>query len=362
MLTQVYATGLYFPYIVSYLLCIYAVRKENSFPLVFPLVSIIGINLSADYILIGEHHVMVLLSWPILLLLLRKEPLNWLDGWLLWILLAVFSRTYETSIIPAVIFSAISVVKLYKARQNKKQVIIYSISLFLSFLTLPISLYFILNPVSESNKSGFISGILRIRLYKAALVSASFAFFSTIGLIYRKNSLILVSLFPMTLYVYLLLFRTRGLTARESFDSRTLSLTLLPLLLICTVVSCYYNIKSNKTSTRILVLFVLLMAIGNFRFAGNWKDFRQQVIDIVSTNKGYIPIEETIVRYTYESWVWNNSSLGVVWSYPCVRSILLNMPNIGWEPFDPHKELILKNYVSYDVFFSGVDDNITTCN
>ncbi|MEL4896625.1 hypothetical protein [Crocosphaera sp. Alani8] len=304
---------------------------------------------------------MVLLSWPILLLLLRKEPLNWLDGWLLWILLLLFSRTYETSIIPTVIFSAISVVKLYKARQSKKQVIIYSISLFVSLAALSIGLYFIIDPRSASNKSGFSSSILNLRVYKGALVSASFVFLSTIGLICRKNSFILVSLFPMTLYAYIILFSERGLTAINSFSSRTLSLTLLPFLLICTVVACYCNIKSNKISTRIFVLFVLIMVIGNLRFASDWNNFRQQFIGMVTTKKGYIPIEETIIKHSPDRWLWNNSNLGIVWSYRCVRAIVLNNPRIKWEPFNPRQELILKNYVSYDPFFSHVDNDIKIC-
>lgn len=126
LLSKLFAIGLYFPYIASFALCIYAIRRENSLLLVFPLISIVGINLPGDYILIGEHHVMVLLSWPILLLSLRKEPLTWSDGGLLWLLLALFSRTYEAATIPAVIFSTIFVIRLSRTRQNKRQIVIYT--------------------------------------------------------------------------------------------------------------------------------------------------------------------------------------------------------------------------------------------
>lgn len=361
LLSDFYAIGLYFPYIASYLLCIYAVRRENHFLLVFPLVSIVGINLSADYILVGEHHVMTLLSWPILLLLLRKEPLTWLDGWLLWMLLILFSLSYETSIIPAIIFSAILGLKLYQKRQISKQTIIDGIALLLSFVVFSIALYAIVDPRSESNKSNFASSVLGILGNKSALVAASFAFFSTIGPVCRKKSLILVSLFPIAIYVGVLLLTSHGVSASESFNSRTLSLSLLPFLLVCAIVSRYGNTKPNKVSTGMLVLFVLVMVIGNLRFSTDWKNFRNQVIEIVTTESGYIPIEETAVQGSPYRWIWNNPQLGIVLSYPCVEAVLLNSSDIKWQAFNPREELILKRYVGYDAFFSRVDNNITVC-
>ncbi|MGB3296062.1 MAG: hypothetical protein WBB01_24015 [Phormidesmis sp.] len=361
LLSGFYAVGLYFPYIASYLLCIYAVRRENSFLLVFPLVSILGINLSADYILIGEHHVMTLLSWPILLLLLRKEPLNWLDGWLLWMLLIFFSLSYEAAVIPAIIFSAILGLKLYKRRRIRKQIIIDGIALLLSFAVFAVALYVIVNPRSESNKSNFISATLGILGNKGALVAASFAFFSTLGLLCGQKPIILASLLPITLYGYVLLSNSHGPSASESFNSRTLSLSLLPFLLICAIVSHYCNIKPNRASTRMLVLFVMIMVIGNLRFSGDWKNFRNQVTEIVTVEGGYIPIEETAIQDSPYRWSWNNSQLGIVLSYPCVKAVLLNDPETKWQPFNPREELILKRYVSYDTFFSRVDNDIAVC-
>lgn len=361
LLSKLYAIGLFFPYIASFALCIYAIRRENSLLLGFPLISIVGINLPGDYILIGEHHVMVLLSWPILLFSLRKEPLTWLDGWLLWTLLALFSRTYEAAAIPAIIFSTIFVVRLLQARQNKRQTVIYSISLLLSVLALAIALYYILNPRDPSNKSSFISEIVVLLKNKAALVAASFAFFWTIGLIYRKTSLILISLFPVIAYGCFLLLSSHGLTAGQSFASRTLSLSLLPFLLICAIVSSYFNIRLNRTSSRIFISFILIMVLGNLRFSGDWYNFRSQVVDIVTTNKGYIPIEETVIKDSPYRWSWNNPELGLIFSYPCVNAILLNSPNTKGEQFTPREKLILKDYIRYDDFFKYVDEDIKVC-
>jgi hypothetical protein len=362
LLIDIYSVGIYFPYIASFLLCIHAVRKENASLLAFPILSMIAINLSGDYILVGEHHVMTLLSWPILLLLLRREPLAWLDGSILWLLLFLFSRTYEAAIVPEIIFSLMLGVKLYKNRLKRKQLIIYGIALLLNLLAMPIALYFILHPRDSTNESDFIRGLLRNLLNnKAALVTTSFTFFSAVGLILRKKTLILASLFPIVAYVCILLFSSHGPTAWESFISRTMTLSLLPLLLVCAALFQVFNVKPNRVSNRILVVFVLTMTLGNVHFSKGWNDFRSQVIDIVTTKNQYVSIEETGIKDSPDRWHWNNSELGIILSYPCVKSILLNAPGLKWEPFNPRKELILKDYVGYDAFFSQTDKNITGC-
>lgn len=361
LLSRIYAIGLYFPYVISFALCIYAIRKENTTVLVFPLISMIGINLSTDYILIGEHHVMVLFAWPILLLSLRREPLTWLDGAILWILLALFSRTYEAAVISAIIFSLIFAIKLYQFRHSKKQVFIYGISLFLCFVTLAIASCFIFNPRDSSNKSSFVLEIVAPLKNNVALAATGFTIFFATGLIRRKTSFILISLFPIAFYSCILLFGNHGLTASQSFASRTLSLSLLPFLLICAIISVYRNVSLNRTSTKIFVLFVLVMVLGNVRFSGDWYNFRNQIVNIVTTNNGYISIEETAVKDNPYRWGFNNPELGIILSYPCVRAILLNSSDMVDKPFDPREELVLKNYVSYETTFSTVDNDIKTC-
>ena len=98
-----FAFGIYLPYLMLFLICIYALRDENEALLLFFLASIVGINLSFDYHLAGEHHVMVTMAWPILFILLRRNTLTLMDGFLLWLLLIMYSRLYEAALIPALI-------------------------------------------------------------------------------------------------------------------------------------------------------------------------------------------------------------------------------------------------------------------
>jgi hypothetical protein len=362
ILIKLFAIGIYFPYVVSFAVCIYAVRRENNDLLLFPLVSIVGINLLVDYRLGGEHLVMTLLSWPILLLSLRRATLTWVDGFLLWILLILFSGTFETAIIPAIIFFAIFAVRLNHNIKSKKEVVIFGISLLLSILTVIISLYFIINPIDITNRASFIPAIIETLRNPFVWAVISFTFLFTVGLILRNNYCILLSVVPVAINSLIFLFGSHGLTAGESFSCRTLTVTLLPFLLICSIAFRYYNVQQNKISAWILIVFVLVSVVGNIRFSNDWKTFRQQVVEIVTREKGYIPVEETMIKDSPYQWGWNNTELGLVWSYPCVRAILLNSPNIRWEPFNPREILVLKSYLRYDNFFKHVDSNITTCN
>ncbi|MGF1567757.1 MAG: hypothetical protein ACFCVD_06765 [Nodosilinea sp.] len=360
-LKKLFAVGLYFPYIASYLFCIYANRRENHLLLAFPLISMVGINLSADYILIGEHHVMVLLAWPILLLSLRKEPLTWLDGGLLWVLLCLFTRTYEAAIVSTLIFGIVFATRLYKFRQSRRQVIIFSLSFLLSALAFLIALYFILNPRDVANKSGFITGLRAFFGNEAALVSASTVFLMTAGLMVRKNFIILMSLIPIALYGMIVATNTHGPTAAESFASRTLSLALLPLLMVCAVATSYFNLRPNRLSTGVVALLIGVVVVGNLKFSNDWYTFRSQVEAIVTTERGYVPIESTVIDDSLYRWEWNNSELSIILSYPCVRAIVLNGTTIQWQPYDPREKLVLKDFVGYDAFFRGVDPEITLC-
>ncbi|HEY9648491.1 MAG TPA: hypothetical protein V6C88_19080 [Chroococcidiopsis sp.] len=360
LLKFVFAIGIYLPYLLSFLLCVYALRQEQQFLLAFPFLSIVGINLSVNYALAGEHHVMELLSWPILLLSLRRHPLTWGDGIILWLLLLLYSRTFESTVISALIIAAVLIAKLYRARHNPKPAIIYSMALALSIATCLIAIYFILYPADAANKSNFSEAIKLAIHNKQALATLIFSMVLTLGLIFRNRFLLAACILPTALYL-LVIIKGHGLTAYESFSSRTLSLTLLPFLLICTILTHYFNGRFNRLSKQLVVLFILVIIVGDLRFSNNWSNFRHQVTEIVSASRGYIPIEQTVLDDNPYRWTWNNPGLSIVWSYPCVHAILLNSPDITWEPFNPHQTLPLKRYVSYDGIFQSVDSDINVC-
>lgn len=360
ILIKAFALGIYLPYLISFGICIYALRHERKTLLLFALASIVAINLTSDYVLSGENQVMINMAWPILLLLLRRQALTWVDGLLLWILLALFSRLYETAIIPAWIYSVICLVRLYYYRR-KEQVIIIAGVLLLCLLVVTITLYFAINPRDSSNKADFIWGVRAVLHNPEALSAASFMVIYTLGLLLKKRIIIIFAVTPIVMYIMAHWFVDCSVTANVSFASRTLSITLLPVLLVSAILVWSFKRELDRASMLVFAVFISTMVIANIHNAKNWNDFRHQVIQVVETRRGYVPIEETELKDNPYRWPWNNTELGLVWSAPCVKAVLLNQPGLHWEPFDPHKTLVLKNYLQYDEFFKSVDQGITTC-
>jgi len=345
-----FAFGIYLPYIISFLLCIYALRDENKALLLFFLASMVAINFSVDYILAGEHHVMVNMSWPIIFILLRRNNLTLMDGFLLWILLIIFSRLYESALIPALIYSVICFVRLYYYKSKEQKVIMVG-AISLCFAVSAISLYFIINPRDAANREYFIHGVLAPFINPEALAAACFVAVYTIGLILKSHRIIISAVSPLIIYALFRLFVDHSVSASVSFASRTLSVTLLPVLLVGAILVWYFKSELDRTGILTFVVFIMVMIAGNLYNTNNWKDFRNEVKQLVKTHKGYIPIEETTLKDNPYRWSWNNTQLGLVWSAPRVKAILLNEQNVSWEPFNPRETLILKNYLQYDNVF-----------
>lgn len=360
ILTKVFASGLYLPYLISFGLCLYAVRDENKALLVFPLASMVALNLPSDYLLAGEHQVMATFAWPILLILLRRDDLTWGDGLLLWALLLLFSRLYETAIAPLLVFSAICLVRLRHHRQPE-QMLLAGGALLGCLWAVAVSLSFIVNPRHPDNKTSFVREITTALENPEALSAAAFMSIYTIG-VFLKNRLVVVSAgLPVIVYVLARVFGDVDVTASKSFASRTLTLTVLPGLLVGAILVGYARRELDRVGRWTFVAFVLVMVAANVHNTRSWNDFRHQVTRLVNTHRGYLPIEETPLQNSPHRWSWNNAELGLVWSASCVHAILLNPGGLPWEPFDPRTMLVLKRYVRYDAAFRSVDRDITTC-
>lgn len=356
-LIKAYALGIYLPWVVSFIICLYALRRQNIDLLIFPLISMIGIYLVSDYILIYEAQVMALLSWPALLLILRLRwtDFTWQDGLLLCLLLFFISCSFEGGILTELIIFIIIIISFfqYSARKNKKEKAILVMALCLSFITVAISVYAIFWPYQLEMKTAFWQQLgIFIRIPTVFLIIAFTCFFS-IGLFWKKNIYLWASVIPIIIYSWIILTTSHGILPQDSFDCRTLFTTFMPVLIMLTILFSYYKIKQNRFSKIIFFIFILVFVIGNIRFSQNWRNFRQQFIVDISQGQGYIPMQKSLIKNNICTWYWNNMELSLVWAYPFVRAVILNEPNISWEPedFDPRKIKVLNKYLNYSDSF-----------
>jgi hypothetical protein len=221
----------------------------------------------------------------------------------------------------------------------------------LCFVISAISFYFIVNPTDAPDRGSFIHAVIARSINPEALAAACFVVVYTIGLILKSRLTIISAVFPLIIYALFKLLVDHGVSASVSFASRTLSITLLPALLVGAILVWYFKSELDRIGILTFVAFIMVMVVGNLYNTNNWKDFRHEVKQFVKTHEGYIPIEETKLKDNPNRWSWNNTQLGIVWSAPRVKTILLNQHNVHWEPFNPREKLILRNYLQYDVFF-----------
>lgn len=136
-----------------------------------------------------------------------------------------------------------------------------------------------------------------------------------------------------------------------SFINRSLTITLLPVLLIVAVLVRFFKIELDRFCILSFTLLILFMVAESMLTTYEWKNFRMQLTQIVKNGDGYIPIEETNLNNNPCRWSWNNTELGLVWAAPDIKAVLLNnrpfKNNHSWQPLDPYKPLILKKYLKY---------------
>ena len=85
---------------------------------------------------------------------------------------------------------------------------------------------------------------------------------------------------------------------------------------------------------------------------------------ILETEHGIIPIEDTVLvsdPYKDYKWDWNNTLLSLVWSYPCVKSIVTSDRGGHPGPVNLSRGLALKRFLEYDESFLAIDSTIDTC-
>lgn len=357
ILKCLYALGLYLPYLVAGVLSVYALRGTDREALVFPLAAYLLVSFPAAYIWVGESHVMAVAAWPALFLLLRPTPSR-VDVALLLLLLFFLSRTYETSAAVALVFVAVCLIRVLREGPECRGRLL--LVLAAAVLVFGVNAYSAAFPVSAQNRSGFVAGITRT-LRNPNLVCALLAFSLLALAIWRQRASLLLGAVAVGVVATVLALLGITVSAHVSFDSRSLTLTLLPLLLLAASVFVFRQPRMTPAQRAgIGAVFVLLTA-ANVISWNDWARFRGEFERVLTHNRGYIPVEHTPLRRDRSRWGWTSPILSVLWSGGCVRAVVLNPPNTVWEPFDPRATLPLQSYFRFGIPFRGVVSQARLC-
>jgi len=370
LLSRIFGLGIFSVYSFSIVYSWYLVRKVAPVLIVFPVASYLIIALTGDYWFVGEHHVMTALSWPLLFLLLKKET-HRITEWLLLVLIAgAFTRLYETSVVSIIVFLGCLVFRFLETKTKLHRAVFALVGVLL-IIGASISIQYILFPISSVNRGSFIDSmsrlekIIELRYLGFALVTLLFGWFlEAAGQKRVARMTCWIAIVPVGMYVFSRVTTDYALTAYWSFSSRTLTGVALPVLLICTIWAYYQETRVPRLAIPIFCVVTTVFIVSNLLDQGNWIGVRTDMKSITEAapEGTYIDVRDTQLRDSHFRISWNNSLLSVVWSFPCVRAVILNSPTeTSWQPFDPKKNAILKNYVEYSEKFTNLNGEIKRC-
>jgi len=371
-LTKVFGLGIFFPYLLSFGLCWLITDQDSRALLLFPLASFVGFNLLSDYDVIADHHVLAVMTWPIMLLLVKHRPLEWPEGLLLWVLIFTYSRMYETAVLNAFLFSLMLVIRI-SCFKMRREIIICGVALMLFAVVVYISIQYIVNPRSPTNRGAFLDSILVNQRNWEAVATNSFLGMFFIGWLISdrwnsvKNIVFGLALVPIVVYVLArFMYPDYAITAHLSFSSRTLIAVVIPgLLIACALIG---TLRSRLTLTGLAsfsLMFVVMLGF-NLYDLRYWNEVKDEFVALSKSEQMFINIDETALadpslELRHHRWSWNNPLLSLVWSGGCVRTVVLNSEQGPQGPFDPRKQLVLKRYLEYDERFRDIDTGIRTC-
>jgi hypothetical protein len=371
-LSGAFAFGIYLPYLISFGICWYAVRDEDKNLLWFPLAGYIGFNILSDYDLIADHHVLAQMTWPILFLLVKTRPLQWIEGLLLCLLLVAYTRMYETVVLTGLVLVAIGLGRLYWYRVRQEQVII-GIVLVLLVIAVYIGIQYIVDPRSPQNRGAFLDSIWVNRRNWEAVSTNLFLLLIGCGWVVSskfkvmKMTAILLSLVPIAVYVYLrLVYPDYAMTAYLSFSSRTLIGLVVPGLMIGCVIVVVMKARIPLFGVGVFVVGFTTMTAFNLSDLRHWNQVRAEFSHAMESDELFVSVDDTPLGdpgldLRHYRWSWNNSLLSLVWSGDCVRTIILNSPGDPQGPIDPRRTLAFKRYLKYAQGFKAVDPKVRIC-
>ena len=249
----------------------------------FPLASYFAINMTGDYLLSGEHQVMVLMSWPILFFLLLKRPYSWTEGCVLFFTLTVFCASYETAVVPIGIFFILTLVRLWYFKGESQKIILLICVLLLAFGAY-LSATYIITPRSLVQKGSFVDAILRNLKLMELVYFVPFLLVFFIGWLvpttrgWVKNFIYGAGFTIVMMYAYERLTTDYAITSYGSFSSRTLSLLLLPGMLLGATLVYYGKFENTKFGARVFGLSCLVMLAFNLYDLRYWVSVKAEFV------------------------------------------------------------------------------------
>jgi len=366
ILKILFGFGLFVPYVVCFLVCFFSISKNESSLLLIPLVGFLAVNLLSDYDLVAEHHTMTLITVPIAVLMAKEGRLETWAKVALIVLLLAYTRMYETAMLGGALFFVIAAYRSVSSL-NVREKRYYLFICFLALAVVIIGIYYVWNPRAPTNRSSFLDALMVNKRNYEALSIYAFLFCIFAGLMFGRinhwfEKFWLVSaIMPIIFYGLIRITTDYQTTAYYSFSTRSLTVVTIPCLVLSTVALAKIRPVCNKSILTMFTVGFLFFNMTNLMDLKRWQEVRNGFVSILKSNSGFINIDDTHLRNNHHRWSWNNTLLSIVWSYPCVETIILNSTEHSIGPVDVRKELALTKYLEYGNEYLSIDSRARAC-
>lgn len=349
-----FAVGIYFPYLLSMVACDFATRAQSRTLLLFPVLSIAAVNLPASNVLYGETQPAALLAWPVALLLLRERSWEHVDGAMACVLAFLWMKTQQASIAAAALCLLLLVARLKRLPQERSRAWGWML-LGLLLLQVCLMFYGILFPFNLGNRGHFLGNIF-LTVFSLHFLVVAFLLVLILlgGLIGTKRSLLAACVllggpclvrFAFLHQSILVSFDFAGSDYSSAY--RTAVVTLLPALILAAALFAHLRVELSPGSRSVLLCLMLLTTVWQVYAVSRWNGYRSEYRAFLRQNSGFVSVTQTPMYRSAFDWHWTHPMLSVVWSAPVVNCIVLNEPDVYWQPYDPRERRVMERYLDY---------------
>lgn len=352
LITTLYAVNLFVVGAAGVLLTAYWMRQRPSL-LSLPILSFILLELNSTAIIMGEHHMLALISWAILAFILNPVR-NIVQRTLFLFLCIIAIRLYEAAAIVLLLPFLLCLWSAKREWSRRGEAIFWIIAAAILLAGVAISIHGILSPRDPLNYVSFQQQVfvaLGSPLAQACLIMTG----ATLLALRKGDYIPLATGLALSgAVVFVHWMNGSYVTALQSFSARTFSISVLPLLMLAAWGYSWLNLGNGFSRVSALWFCVFIVGACGYVLIGEaeWKRLIHRIDVALQNGTGFIKPEEAGIDLNNIVGHFALPTMGVLLSDHCVRTILV-LPETYWQPYDLREEKILNRYREYSSSVHG---------
>lgn len=315
-------------------------NRARLLPLYFMAVG--GVAYSSVYLIGTEHQTILPLAFLISCILVNYKNNKVFINIFGLILLIALTRTYETSVVPFVIFFLFSVFHFVENfNKNTQKIFLILVAVVCVFGVIN-TVVGIISPRDAGHRDGFVQHFgqsIKNPVFITFLICVSAILLKKIHGVLCAVLLVLAFFYQIYCWLQPSLYRD---VAQLSFASRTLTIFIVPVVIALVL---FWSNLPNIEGVGNLSLVVLGIAV--ILLSNPFLDFKNRLQYVAKNNSSFVDSGVHLLADHAASWRWTFPSLSMAWQPQCVKVILLNADSKLWQPYDPKNELGFGKFVTY---------------